>query len=184
VILRESRVEEAELEQQPHRLRPVAPTDVLALGVRAAVIRDRDLIDPGARLCQARGELRFDPEPLAAEPQILEDVCPHRLVTGLHVREVQVVEDVGEPREDPVPEGVPVQEHPPLRTRRESRAEDRVGSVLHDRLQEPRELRRVVFQVGVLYHRDIPGHAGDGGTDGSSLPAVDRMLEDDDPVVR
>ena len=49
------------------------------------------------------------------------------------------------------------------------------ASVLHDRLQQQRELRRVIFQVGVLNHRDITGHAGDGGADGSTLSAVDPM---------
>ena len=128
----------------------VAPADVLPFGVRPAVIGDRHFVDPGARLREPRGELRLDPEPLTTEPQGSFRVSrANGLVAGLHVGQVQIVQDVREPCQDPIPEGVPIQKDPSLGARSESRTEDCICSVLHDRLQQTREIGGVILEIGV-----------------------------------
>src|SRR5207302_1861635 len=51
-----------------HRRHPVAPGDLLPLGVGAAAVGDGQLPDARARLRQPRRQLDLDPEPLRRAP--------------------------------------------------------------------------------------------------------------------
>src|SRR5207245_2692120 len=55
-----------------HRRHPVAPRDLLPLGVGAAAVRDGQLPDARARLRQPRRQLDLDPEPSRRERQLLQ----------------------------------------------------------------------------------------------------------------
>ena len=182
-IFRRPRIDEPELDEQPERLQTVAPADRLALGVRPPVVRDGNLVDPRAGLRQPGRHLRLDPEALAPQPELLQHVGTDRLVARLHVRQVEVVQDVREPGEQTIAKGVPVQEDAAFRARGEPRSEHRIRAVLEDGLQEARELRGVVLEVRVLHDPDVAGHRGDACADRRTLPAIRRMSHDDDPLI-
>src|SRR5581483_11437298 len=84
--------EQVEPEDVPDRRHPVAPADLLSLGVGPAGVGDRHLPDPGPRLRQPRRDLGLETEPVAREHQRLHQRGPHHLVAGLHVGQVQVGE--------------------------------------------------------------------------------------------
>src|SRR5690606_7126291 len=91
VVVSGTGVQETELEDQPERLHPIPPPDVLAFCVGATVVADRNLIDASTPLSEASSHLRLDAEAIAGQPQTLEYVSANRLVTRFHVREIEVV---------------------------------------------------------------------------------------------
>src|SRR5262249_17737084 len=104
----------------------IPPANLLALSICTTAIRDRQL--PDARVClrEACGDLDFEPEPIRCERQTLEQVAADELVTGFDVGEVQVAEDIGEQREEAIPDGVPEEEDSPGPAL-ETRAVHRIG---------------------------------------------------------
>ena len=113
----------------------VLPPDLLALGVRAARVRDADLVDPPARGRDLRGDLGLEPEAVLLDLDRLDHLTPERLVTGLHVGEVQVGEHVRRGGEQPVADRVPVVEDAVRATGEEPRPVDHVGVAGEQRLR-------------------------------------------------
>src|SRR5207244_5416212 len=85
----------------------VPPADLLPLRVRAPRVRDADLVDPPPAPGHLGGDLGFETEPVLSEVEALEHLTPESLEAGLHVRQVEVGEDVRRGREEPVSDGVP-----------------------------------------------------------------------------
>jgi hypothetical protein len=137
-VRREAIVDEAVLDQRPDRRDGVLPADLLALGDAAAVIADRHFVEADVPLRQLRRQLRLDAEAIAVERRLLQDVGPDGLVAGLHVRQVDVVEDVRQPGQEVVGDAVPVEQDLALRRGREPRAEHRVGLAFEDRRDQRR----------------------------------------------
>jgi hypothetical protein len=109
----------------------------------------------------------------------VQDLSPEDLVAGLHVREVQIVEGVGEKGEAPVDDVVPEVEHAmPARAAQEARAEHDVRPSLGDGGEQRWVVGGVVLEVGVLDHDHVSGGLGEGGPQRRSLAAVRPMLED------
>src|SRR5436189_227337 len=122
-----------------HRRHPVAPGDLLPLGVGAAAVRDGQLPDARARLRQPRCQFDLDPEPRRRERQPLQQVRTNHLVARLHVREVQIGEHVGDEREEVVPDGVP-EEQDAMRAALETGAVHGVSPPLLDGREQTRQL--------------------------------------------
>src|SRR5262245_14255775 len=80
----------------------IAPADLLALGVGAAVVADPQLVDPPVAPGHLGGDLGLEPEPVLLDDHRLDHLAPEGLVAGLHVGEVQVGEHVGQRGEEPV----------------------------------------------------------------------------------
>jgi hypothetical protein len=59
----------------------------------------------------------------------------------------------------------------------EPRAEDDVGAVLQDRLDDPTVFHRVVFEVGVLDDHDVARRLPEAGPQGGSLAHVPRLQD-------
>src|SRR3954452_1457434 len=74
----------AHAQQDPDRAEAVAPGDVLALGVGAAVVGDRHLVDAQLPAADPAGDLGLDPEVVLAQRQRLQHLGAKRLVAGLH----------------------------------------------------------------------------------------------------
>ena len=72
-------------------------------------------------------------------------------------------------------------ESPRLRLAHPPRADDEVGLVAHDRLDQPRHLAGIVLAVGIERHDDVDAQPlGDqvAGLERRSLAAVDRVADD------
>src|SRR5205814_10494558 len=84
--------EQVELQHVPEGGDAVLPADLLPLRVRAARVRDGDLVNAGARLGETRGDLRLEPEAIAAQFGLdrAREISTDGFVARLHVREVQV----------------------------------------------------------------------------------------------
>src|SRR5688572_7767987 len=95
------------LHDAPQRPDAVPPSDLLPLLVRPARVGDADLEDPALQARELGGDLRLEAEPVLADGDLLQDLAAEHLVAGLHVREVEVGEHVGEQREEAVPHRVP-----------------------------------------------------------------------------
>src|SRR5262249_8214840 len=138
------------------RLKGVLEADLLAFLVRAAGVGDGDFVDAPGRpaLGDLRRELRLEPESVGLQRDALQHLAAAHLVAGRHVREVQVREHVRERRQSLVGDVVPeVQDA--MAFADEARAEDDVGPVLDDRLQQPRILGGIILKIGVLHEDNV-----------------------------
>src|SRR5262245_42763804 len=105
-------VHEPVLHQAPDRRHAVLPVDLLALSVVAAVVGDRDLVDPPPAAGHLHGELRLEPEPVRPEDEAVEHLPPEDLVAGLHVGQVDVRQHVAQEGQKPVAGIMPEKVHP------------------------------------------------------------------------
>jgi hypothetical protein len=140
---------------RPHRGERVLQADLLALLVRAAVVRDGHLEDPVAAARHLGRDLRLDAEAAGLDRHRLDDLAAKHLVAGLHVGEVQVGEHVRGERQEAVAHRVPEVQDSPRAAAEEARAVDDVGVTLLDRRQQLEVLHRVVLEVGVLHDHDV-----------------------------
>ena len=102
-------------------------------------------------------DLRFESKPVRFDLDSCEYFSPKHLVAGLHVRQLQVREDVREQRKHPVRNVVPEIMHA-LWPAQKSRAVHHVRAPVNDWLQQNLVITRVVFQVRVLHQHDISCH--------------------------
>src|SRR5215471_18190408 len=76
----------------------VAPGDFLAFGVGAAGVGDGHFVDSPVALGDFSGDFGFEAEAIRFELDVLQDFPAKDFVTGLHVREFEIRENVGEQR--------------------------------------------------------------------------------------
>src|SRR5579862_926621 len=72
----------------------VLPPDLLAVGVGAPVVIDPDLVDAPRAPRELGGHLGLEAETVLAQRKSLDHFAAEDLVTGLHVGQVQVGEEV------------------------------------------------------------------------------------------
>jgi hypothetical protein len=118
-----------------HRSHAVPPADLLALGVGASVVGDPDLVDPPPAGGDLGRHLRFEAEAVLFDLDRLDDLAAEGLVTGLHVGEVQVGEDVGDGGQELVADRVPVVEDSVGPVVVEAGAEADVGPAVDQRFE-------------------------------------------------
>ena len=179
-------LEEAEAHERADGAEAVAPRDLLALGVRAAVVGDRHLVeaDAGPEPQHLGGELRLDPEVVGDRVQVADEVAAEGLVADLHVGDRRVVEHVGQQREEAVA-GVVPEEVGALRVRAAAQAgaEDGVGLAGQQRVDQRGDVRGRVLEVGVLDQQDVAAGLRDPAPHRGALAAVLRLREDLDLAV-
>ena len=164
-------------EQGPQGREQVLQAYLLALGIGPPLVGDRDLVQPRSPLDQLRGQLRLQGEPVRRQRHRPEDVGPDQLGAGLHVGQVDVVQDVAQPGQKLVAQCVPEVQDAPVTARQEPGAEDRIGYALEHRTQQRGVVGRVVLQVGVLDEGQIARHRLDGRSDRARLALV-LLVED------
>ena len=91
------------LMQHPDGFERVLEADLLAFFVGAAVVRDRHFVDARAHARDLARDFGLDAEVLRLQVEAIGDVADEHLVAGLHVRQVQVGERVGQQRQDLLP---------------------------------------------------------------------------------
>ena len=157
----------------------VLQADLLALGVVAAVVRDRHLVDAQPQLGDLGRDLRLESEPVAPQGNSLERRRAKELVARLHVGQVEIGGGVGQQRQQPVGDHVPEQVHA-SRSRHEARAVDDVRLTAQERAEQTRNLARVVFEIGILDDDELAGRLLDAGANGGPLPLVLRLEDETD----
>src|SRR5687767_94057 len=167
----------------PHATHAVAPADLLALGVVAAEVRDRHLVDPPAGLRDLRRDLGLEAEAALPDYEAIEDLDAECLVAGPDVREIDVRQHVGEQRQQPVPDRVPEEEHAVRAAAKEARAEDDVGEPALDRVEEPENLARVVLEIRILHDDELTADLRESAAEGRALPGI-LLLEEDPHAAR
>jgi hypothetical protein len=112
------------------------------------------------------------------ELNALENISPENLVTSLHVAEVEIGEHVRKQRQKTVADGMPEVQDSVRSARQETRANDYVGGAFDERLQEPFQVLRVVFEVSVLNGDKVTCGLLEAGTERCSLALVRHMPQD------
>ena len=184
IFIGRTSVEKTEFENEPEGFDTVSPVDVLTLGIGSAVVADRHLIDSCAPLGKAGGDLRLESESIAGQSKTLENISSHRLVTSLHVGEIEIVDHVRQQGENPVAQGMPEEKNTPLLTGGEPRAVNGISVTVDDRSDNPLIIGRVVFEISILNNRDVTCHLFDGGSDRPSFSHVHRLAEHLDARLR
>src|SRR5205823_12839670 len=100
-----------------------------------------------------------------------ENVHSERFVTGFHVGQRRVEEDVREQRQEAVTEEMPEEVRTLGPATAQPRAENDVGDAACDRLDQLRYVDRVVLEIRVLDHGDVPVRVRNRGADGGALAA-------------
>src|SRR5436189_6290145 len=162
----------------------VAPADFFPFGVAAAGVADGAFVEADGREAgELAGELDFDPEaPLAeAGGDAGEELAAEHFVAGFHVRQVEAGFPVREPGDHLVGELMPVGADRAFDVA-ETAAEDDVGLILEDGLEEGAEILRVVFHVGVLHHDDVAGAVVKTGLESCPFSLIP-FVEDDHQVL-
>src|SRR5713101_127503 len=170
--------EERKDDNSPQRDDAVAPANLLSLGIGAAMVRDRHLVDPYPELGGLDHQFGLDVEAAGTQAEPLEHGHPKDLIADFHVAQVEIRHEIADRGQEAVGEEVPVVEHPVLPAV-EAVAEHHVSPVLQDRTQERRIVARIVFEVGVLDQDDLAARTGEAGTEGGPLATV--FLVGDDP---
>jgi hypothetical protein len=94
------------------------------------------------------------------------------LVAGLHVRQVQIAEHVGNQGEPLVDHGVPEGQHADLFAGHVARAEDGIGAAIEQRAQQARIFARIVLEVGILHDGEVAHGLADGRAHGRALASI------------
>jgi hypothetical protein len=159
-------------QNHPERLEGVLQADLLSLRVGPAVVADRRFVDLGLSLGELDGDFRLEAEAVRADRDAFQQRRAEGLVTGLHVRQVHVGDDVAHGGQHPVCEGVPVVEHPAFARGEKARSEDGIGAPVKQRSEHFRILARIVLEVRILDDGKVPIRRCDCPPQGRSLAAV------------
>ena len=156
----------------------VAPSDLLALGVGPPGVGDPHFVDSAAHARHLAGDFGFETEPILFELDRLNHFTLEHLGAGLHVGEIDVGHHVGERREDPVADAVPVVEDTVLRPAHETGAVNHVGTPITQGRKQSGKLRGVVFQICIM-DGDVGGRREGKATTQRSTLALIHFARDD-----
>ena len=155
----------------------VFPSDLFAFRVGAAVIADADLVNLALQLGDFRRDFGFEPEAVFLNLNGLNDLPPEQLVTGFHVREIEVREHVGKRGQHAIPDPVPIVENPVRLAARKARTEHDIGLVLEHGFHQLGIFVRIVFQIRVLDDHGIAGGCGDASAERRALALIDFVVK-------
>ena len=157
----------------PNSTHSVLPINFFAFGVGAAVVGDGDFVDADAATGDFGGDLRFEAEAVFLDGDALEDLASEGFIAGLHVREVEVGEHVGEKSKEAVADGMPEVKNAVGFRADEAGAEDDIGTILKDRSNHDGIFLGVVFEVGVLDDDDRCGGMGNPRSERGTFALID-----------
>ncbi len=141
------------------------------------MVGDGDFIDADTATGDLGGNLGFEAEAVFLDGDALDDLASKSFVAGLHVREVEVGEHVGEKGEEAVADRVPEIEDAMCLGSDETGAENDIGTVFENGPEHNGIFLGVVFEVGVLDNDDRRGGVADAGAESSALALVDIVAE-------
>src|SRR5690348_2362363 len=138
-------------------------------------------MNPVAEPKDSSSDVGLDVEPVAAKVQSPPELCTKDLKAGFHVGDVAIEQEVGD-------EGYELIAHHEPEAVSSLAAETAhpvhgVGASFYERLQQDRIVAGVVFQVGVLNQRELPGRFRNGPTDRRPFALVDLLAQRPDARV-
>src|SRR6266446_3663640 len=123
------------VENESLRKKAVLPIDLLAFTVIATRIVDTSFVKAKPTARQLGGQFGLDAKTVGGQRQALDALAAEDLVTGFHVREIEVAEHVREQRKESVGHEMPEQQHAVGQIGR-ARTVDDVRSPVEDRTEQ------------------------------------------------
>jgi hypothetical protein len=174
---RQRRVRHVVTHHAVQRAEPILRANLLALGVGTSCVRHAHLVDAQPHPRDARDDFGLETKPLLAQVHLLQDLAAEHLVTGLHVREVQIREHVRQQRQEPVADRMPEVQHAVRIPSEEPRPDDNVGASVCKRFNQAAQILRVVLEIRVLHRDEVAGRAPEAGVEGGALALIHLVNE-------
>src|SRR5262245_33280952 len=143
------------LEEVPKGQKAIAESDFLSLFVGSSVITDRDLVNDGAEFCNLGGHFDLYAEPAGLDDHVPNYVAAKCFVAGFDIGHVQIGQNVRNHRQDAICHEMVEVQHASRAPHQETRTVDDIGVAFKNRLDDVNDLRRIVFEVGVLNDDDL-----------------------------
>lgn len=144
------------MENTIERPKPVGRVDLLALDIGTRVIRNPHFVDAKPPIRDLRHDLRFESESILLDFDRLDHLTPEDLITSLHVREVEIREDVGQQGEESVAHRMPEIENPVGPAREETTAENDIRLAGYEGLDQAQQIVWIVFEIRILNGHEFP----------------------------
>src|SRR5487761_132980 len=164
-------VEETITQNCVQRHHAVTPRNFLSFFIGTARVRDRHFVDPPPSLGHSRRHFRLKAEAIRAQPHPPNHFLSENLVTGFHVGERQVRDNVGKQRQEFISNVMP-EEVNALRAAQKPRSVHNIGAAVQDRFNQLGVLSRVIFKIGVLDQENIATGLGETAPQGSAFPLI------------
>ena len=161
----------------------VTGRDLLALLVGPPVIGNAHLVNTQAHFRYLCDDFRLESEPVFFYLDALNDLSLEHLVTGFHVRQVQIREHVGEESQELVSQIMPEVEDAVGSGGQKSGAENDVGPAVDEGGEESFQIIGIVLEVCILHGYEIARRFGKSCSEGSSFSLILFLMQDDNPVV-
>src|SRR4051812_30264142 len=125
-------IAEAVANDAPGRSKCVSEPDLFAFRVIPAIVRDRHLVDPALQPGDLRSQLGLYAKAIFTQLNFVGHALTKRFVARLHIRQVQIVKQIRQPRQHAIRDAMPEQMNA-LRRPAEARTEHDVGVAIKNR---------------------------------------------------
>src|SRR5215469_11042438 len=166
------------LQQTPQRPYAIFPADLLAFLVSPSPIADAYFVDSQPPLGHLYRDLRLESEAVFSDGNRLNNLPAEDLVAGLHVAQVDIGHAVRHQRQHPVAHRVPEVKHAVWPASQKPRAVDYVRLTLQQRFEQPRIIRGIIFEIGILNDHVVAGSFLNATAQCRTLPHIVRLQED------
>src|ERR1700693_869784 len=138
------------LQQAPQCPKRVLQSNLLAFLISSPGIADPHFVNSQLSFGDLHRDLRFESEARLLQRDRLQRLTPEGLITGFHVRKIQIRKTVREQRQQFVTHGMPKVEHPVRSASHKPRPKNHIRLALNERSQQGGVFRWIVLQVGIL----------------------------------
>ena len=152
--------EKIEAENVPERKQSVLHPDLFTFRVGSTVVADRHFVNYGIGFGNLGRHFDFDAETAGRDRHIADDVAAERLVSGFHIRHVQVRQHIRKHRQHIVGNIVVEVQHARCAAHHEARTIDDIGMAIENRLDDVDDFGRIVFQIRILDDDDVSCRVG------------------------
>src|SRR5260370_24094310 len=127
------------------RAKAVLPANLLAFLIGAAGVTNGNLKNARAALGELDGNFRLDSKALADKRHALQQCGSNHLVTGFHVGEIEVRDDIAQQGQETISKLMTEEKNTTVFTGQKSRAKNGVGLFVQENLDHFEEIQRMVF---------------------------------------
>src|SRR6266498_249342 len=163
---------EVEANHQPDCNKAVLHQYLLPLRVCATIVAYRHLVNRHFQLCDLGRDFHFKSEAAGNDQHVANDLATKRLITGFNVGHVQVSQRIGKKRQKLVGEVVIEIENTRCSPDQKTGTKDNISVAIENRPNKTENVRRVIFEVGVLHDDDLSGSECETGLQGRGLAGI------------